>query len=57
MISISTTFDGALAEGDTIVTEGVQNVREGGSVTIKGAGNTASPKEPATAQANSKQAG
>ncbi|HWD14496.1 efflux RND transporter periplasmic adaptor subunit [Pseudochrobactrum sp. sp1633] len=49
--------DGALTEGDTIVTEGVQNVREGGSVTIKGAGNTASPKEPATAQANSKQAG
>ncbi|WP_022710568.1 efflux RND transporter periplasmic adaptor subunit, partial [Pseudochrobactrum sp. AO18b] len=49
--------DGALAEGDTIVTEGVQNVREGGNVTIKGAGNTASPKEPATAQANSKQAG
>lgn len=49
--------DGALAEGDTIVTEGVQNVREGGGVTIKGAGNTASPKEPATAQANSKQAG
>lgn len=48
-----------LAEGDVIVTEGVQNVREGGSVTVKGqnTGSTASPKAPATAQANNKQAG
>ena len=48
-----------LAEGDVMVTEGVQNVREGGSVTVKGqnTGSTASPKAPATAQANNKQAG
>lgn len=51
--------DSELAEGDVIVTEGVQNVREGGSVTVKGqnTGSTASPKAPATAQANNKQAG
>lgn len=55
----SVLVDSELAEGDVIVTEGVQNVREGGNVTIKGqnTGSTADPKAPATAQANSKQAG
>jgi RND family efflux transporter MFP subunit len=55
----SVLVDSELAEGDVIVTEGVQNVREGGSVTIKGqkTDNSASPTAPATAQANNKRAG
>ncbi len=55
----SVLVDSELAEGDVIVTEGVQNVREGGSVTIKGqkTDNSASPTAPATAQAINKRAG
>lgn len=52
--------EGDIAKGDVIVTEGVLNVREGGMVTIKGQSqknNAAHDGEPATAQANSKQAG
>ncbi|WOC15748.1 Multidrug resistance protein MdtA [Pseudochrobactrum sp. MP213Fo] len=49
-----------IAEGDRIVTEGVQNVREGGAVTIKGqkADDASENKnQPATVQADSKRAG
>jgi len=50
--------NGTLTEGDIIVTEGVQNVREGGTVEIKNqnTGNAATDKEPVAAQ-NEQQAG
>ncbi|MDR0252501.1 MAG: efflux RND transporter periplasmic adaptor subunit [Brucellaceae bacterium] len=56
----SVLIEGGIAEGDVIVTEGVQNVRAGKGVTIKGQDprdTAGSEKAPATAQANSKRAG
>ncbi|WP_439273793.1 efflux RND transporter periplasmic adaptor subunit [Pseudochrobactrum sp. HB0163] len=52
--------NGDIHEGDMIVTEGVLNVREGAAVTIKGHNtgiDTGAKIEPATAQADNKQAG